>query len=69
VITTIAELRRAFWDDHPNLSRRRIRAYSGRGLMYPTDTRVAFVDWIDAMQRDGRISNELAQRATISRND
>lgn len=58
-------LRAAFWAAHPNLPRRRIRDYSGRGLMYPTDTRVTWVDWLDAMQRMGWISADLADRATL----
>ena len=58
-------LRAAFWTAHPNLPRRMVRDYSGKGKMYPTDTRVAWVEWIDYMQRDGRISQELANRATL----
>lgn len=65
-ITNQRELRAEFWRAHPNLPRRRIRDYSGKGLMYPTDTRVAWVDWLDAMQRNGDISSDLADRATLS---
>jgi hypothetical protein len=32
---------------------------------YPADTRVAWVDWIDGMCKDGIISQALAQRATL----
>ena len=60
-------LRTAFWAEHPDLPRRRIRSYDGRGLMYPTDTRVAWVDWIDHMQRAGYITTALANRATLER--
>lgn len=69
VITNRRDLRAAFWNENPGLPRRRIRSYSGRGLMHPTDTRVAWVDWIDAQCRAGRISSELANRATLSRGD
>jgi hypothetical protein len=68
-LTTQRELRRAFWLAHPNLPRRRIRNYAGTGTMYPTDTRVAWVDWLDAMQRMGEVSQELANRATLRPGD
>lgn len=58
-------LRRAFFAENPQASRRKIRDYTGRGLMYDTDTRVAFVDWIDDCERSGRISADLAYRATL----
>jgi hypothetical protein len=56
---------RAFWQAHPDLPRRRIRDYVGTGLMHVTDVRVAFVDFIDALERNGDISAELAQRVTL----
>ena len=65
--TNQKELRAAFWRDNPQLSRRRIKSYDGKGRMYPTDTRVAFVEWLDAQARDGTVSQELAQRATLSK--
>lgn len=64
-ITTQKELRRLFWEQHPSLPRRRIRDYSGKGKMYPTDTRVSWVDWLDFMQKEGCISQALADRATL----
>ena len=63
--TTQAQIRAAFWEAHPNLPRRRIPNYSGNGTMYPTDTRCAFVDFLDALARNGDISQALAQRATL----
>jgi hypothetical protein len=66
-ITTQRELRRVFWAQHPSLPRRRILNYSGNGTMYPTATRVAFADWLDAMQKAGEVSQALAQRATLRR--
>lgn len=65
-ITNQRELRAAFWRDHPQVSRRKIPAYSGKGWMYCTDTRCAFVDWLDAMQKNGAISEALANRATLT---
>ena len=71
-ITNQRDLRRAFWDEveqladrRLNISRRKIRNYSGNGTMYNTDTRCAWCDWVDAMSKGGIISQELAQRATL----
>lgn len=59
-ITTQRELRRMFWAAHPHLPRRRLRDGD-----YPTDTRVAFCDWLDAMLDMGWIDDAMAQRATL----
>jgi hypothetical protein len=67
-ITTQRELRRHFWQQHQydrNVTRRKIPNYSGNGTMHNTDTRCAWCDWIDGLSRDGTISQELAQRATL----
>lgn len=64
-ITNQRQLRREFWETFPNLPRRRITNYSGNGKMYPTDTRCAFVDWLDALSKNGDISSDLADRATL----
>lgn len=64
-VTTQKALRAAFWQAHPQAKRRTIRDYAGTGRMHCTDTRVAWVDYIDAMARAGTISAELAQRATL----
>ncbi len=64
-ITNQRTLRRVFWEQHPDLPRRKITNYSGNGTMHVTDTRCAWCDWVDAMSRDGQISQELAQRATL----
>lgn len=59
-ITTQKELRRLFWEAHPNLSKHK-NSYGD----YPTDTRVAWVDYIDSMRRNGQISEALAFRACL----
>lgn len=67
-ITTQAEIRRKFWLDHigvPGISRRKIRNYSGNGTMHDTDTRCAFVDYLDCLSKNGMISEALAHRATL----
>ena len=58
-ITSQKQIRAEFWRAYPDLSRRRV------GADYPTDTRVAFVDFVDYLVRSGDISENLAQRATL----
>lgn len=65
MISTQKELRAAFWRDNPDAARRMIPAYSGSGRMYCTDTRVAWCDYVDHLQRAGAISESLADRATL----
>ena len=64
-ITNQKDLRKYFWESHPNLSRKKITNYPGNGTMYCTDTRCAFVDFVDTLSKDGTISQELAERATL----
>ena len=66
--TTQREIRRAFWSTHrgiPGISSRRIPDYSGSGMMHNTDTRCAFADFVDSLERSGQISSALAARATL----
>ncbi len=63
--TTQAQIRAAFWAAFPELPRRKIPNYAGTGRMYPTDTRCAFVDFVDALSKAGDISPELADRVTL----
>ena len=65
MITTQREARAEFWRQHPDLDRRKIPHYSGKGTMYTTDTRVAFVDWIDYMSKSGQITDRVAQNVTL----
>ena len=68
-LTSTRAVRAAFWRDNPTLKRRKT-AYKGRIItapqnMQPCDTRMAFVDYIDRLQRDGIISDRLAQSITL----
>jgi hypothetical protein len=63
-ITTQREIRRQFWIEHPNLQHRRV-VNMGDHKDYPTDTRCAFVDFVDYLARDGQISEALAARVTL----
>lgn len=65
-ITTQKQLREEFWSTFPELVCRTNRG--GNPLPQndqPADTRMAFVDWIDHLQKSGEISEQLAQRATL----
>ncbi len=60
-ITTQKELRRAFWEENPDLQRRSGWTQND----YPADTRARWVDFVDHMFRSGTISEALADRATL----
>lgn len=60
-ITTQKALRDCFWTSNPDLKRKGKQKQNA----YPTDVRVAWVDYAEMMQRDGQISDGLAQRATL----
>lgn len=63
---TEAELRDAFWADNGDLVCR-VNS-SGEPLRQnrqPATTRTAWVDWLDSVARNGMISDELAQSATL----
>ena len=64
-ITTQKALRAEFWEMFPDLDRKKITNYSGNGKMFRTDTRVAFVNFVDMLNKDGDISEALAFRATL----
>lgn len=65
MITTQKELRRVFRECHPDLDFRKVENYSRNSTMYKADTRCAFVDFVDSMSRNGQITQELAERATL----
>lgn len=64
-ITSARALRAEFWREHRHFSRRMIRDYAGTGKMYPTDVRVAWVNWLDSMRGEGRITTALENSATL----
>jgi hypothetical protein len=59
-MTTQRQVRAAFWEAHPTTSRKK-----GRDGDYLTDTRVAFCDYVDSLEKDGQISEALAYRVTL----
>lgn len=67
-MTAQKQIRAAFWRDHQGIkgiSRRKITDCSGAGKMHNTDTRCAFVDYVDHLSKSGVISAELADRVTL----
>jgi hypothetical protein len=64
-MTNQKQIRAAFWQAHPEANRKRIRDHAGTGKMYTTNTRCAFVDFLDHLSRSGQISEALANRATL----
>ena len=66
-ITNQRDLRRAFWIAHPHFAEQAREAgiLSKRQNHHCATVRCTFVDWIDWLQREGRISSTLADRATL----
>ena len=67
---TEAQVRAAFWQSHPSIQRRHTVASNGRIIrapqnQQPVDTRVAFVDYVDSLERNGVITEALASRVTL----
>ena len=62
---THKEIKALFWETFPDLPRRRYRYSWNRTdktaeLVYPIDTRCAFVDFVDALHRAGQITDKQA---------
>ena len=70
MMTTQNQIRAAFWAAHPTADRSRYPARDwtredNTSRDYCTDTRCAFVDFVDHLERSGQISEALAQRVTL----
>ena len=71
--STQRQVRKAFWQAWRegqfrgmNVTPKRITNYSGNGKMHNTDTRCAFCDFIDTLNRNGEMAEGLVQRVTLS---
>ena len=62
MITTQKELRKAFWEQS---SCRQFYKASDRQNDYSATVRCDWCDFVEAMRRDGQISEALAFRATL----
>ena len=60
---TIAAIRSAFWRAHPEFQAE--RRIGKRQNDYRCDIRVAFVDFVDNVCRDGQCSTRLGRRVTL----
>ena len=65
--TTQAQVRAAFWQDHPSFDdqARAAGIRSKRHNEQCATVRCTFVDYVDALEKNGQISEELAQRVTL----
>jgi hypothetical protein len=62
--TTQREVRNAFW--LTNFVEGKPRKYYGKSQNdLPVDVRMAFVDFVDYLEREGTISESLASRVTL----
>jgi hypothetical protein len=71
-LTTQKQVRAAFWQAWRsgqfkglNVTPKRIRNYSGNGTMHNTDTRIAFCDFVDSLDKNGELAEGLADRVTL----
>lgn len=67
-LTTESQVRNSFWKTHPY--NRRMKKSNGvvryfEQNDYPADVRAAFVFYVDFLQKDGVISEELAYNITL----
>ena len=60
---TISEIRNAFWEANPQF--KEYRRSRKRQNDYHAEIRCSFVDWLDSVNKDGLISDELANKATL----
>jgi hypothetical protein len=64
---TFKEIRALFWETHPGLETqaRKARRISKPQNDQDTETRCAFCDFIDALHRNGQITDRTAERITL----
>ena len=60
--TTEKAINDAFWKNNPQYNRMPGRTQND----YKCDIRCAYVEWLDMRQKDGEISEKLADRVTLS---
>lgn len=67
---TQCEVRESFWHFYQEISPCICEIipdnyYPGKQNILPANVRMAFVDYVDSLQRDGTISEELAASVTL----
>lgn len=60
---TQKEVRANFWESHPQFKSEYKKSY--RQNQYRADIRMAFVDYVDHLAKDGIITNKLAYKVTL----
>jgi len=61
-ITTQRDIRKEFWWLHCHDFK---KVPGWKQNQNPTDTRLAFCDFVESLRRNGKISDALAQRSTL----
>lgn len=64
--TTQAQVRMGFWESIEGLNRSKELKFKRDNGDFRTDTRCAFVDYVDMLARDNRISEKLASKVTLA---
>ena len=64
IITTQKAFREHFWFNHPEFDS--IRRWRKPQNYYSTDVRTAFVNFVDAEQKTGFITEKFAQNVTLA---
>ena len=65
---TQANLRRLFWDQHPQFRHERRQRVNNRQKQhndYSEECRTTFHQWKDALHRAGKMTDKLCQTATV----
>lgn len=67
MLTTQKQVRAAFWQDHPSFDHQAREAgiRSKRQNEHCATVRCTFVDYVDVLEKNGEISEALAQRVTL----
>lgn len=64
--TTQAQVRMAFWENVEGLNRVDELKFKRQTGDFRTDTRCAFIDYVDSLVRDGRLKEKLAAKVTLA---
>lgn len=64
-MTTQSAVRESFWHNCGSSMAESRGSASKRQNEYPADVRMAFVDYVDMLARDGDITEALAHRVTL----
>lgn len=67
IMTSQKQIRAAFWEAHERheIKARKNGTFSKGQNSQVCDTRLAFIDYVNSLARDGIITSKLANRATL----